>query len=174
MRLAVSLRRRRRVAYWTPPCAMAASASLLHAFPGLIAGSASYAYAFATTVTATGFVSLFYLATGKFHGRHSFTNLVLQATLLVLVFATIHHAFGMNPPAGSAAAAAPVDFATSLYFSIVTWTTLGYGDVTAAPPLRLLAGMEAAVGYVYFGLIVGLAANFFNASAKQRGRSEDD
>src|SRR5690554_7474421 len=35
------------------------------------------------------------------------------------------------------------DFITSLYFSIVTWTTLGYGDLKPTDELRLLASLEA-------------------------------
>jgi hypothetical protein len=45
---------------------------------------------------------------------------------------------------------------TSLYFSIVTWTTLGYGDFTVRDELQLLAALEAMAGYVFFGLMVGV------------------
>jgi len=41
---------------------------------------------------------------------------------------------------------------TALYFSMVTFTTLGYGDVTLAPDWRLLASFEAANGIMMFGL----------------------
>ena len=39
----------------------------------------------------------------------------------------------------------------SLYFSIVTYTTLGYGDITISGPWRLLAASEAAIGIIIFG-----------------------
>ena len=42
-------------------------------------------------------------------------------------------------------------FADSLYFSIVTFTTLGYGDITITEPWRLLAASEAAIGIIIFG-----------------------
>ncbi|MEM6571772.1 MAG: potassium channel family protein, partial [Planctomycetota bacterium] len=42
-------------------------------------------------------------------------------------------------------------FEPALYFSIVTFTTLGYGDLTLDDPWRLLASFEAAVGIVMFG-----------------------
>ena len=35
-----------------------------------------------------------------------------------------------------------------VYFSFVTYTTLGYGDVIATGPLRFLAGMESLTGLV--------------------------
>ncbi len=48
-----------------------------------------------------------------------------------------------------------------MYFSLVTITTLGYGDLSAVEPFgRLLTTMEAVVGQVYLvtfvGMIVGL------------------
>jgi len=52
-------------------------------------------------------------------------------------------------------------FAEALYFSVVTFTTLGYGDVTVGHAWRLLASLEAADGTITFGwttaLIVSIA-----------------
>ncbi len=43
-----------------------------------------------------------------------------------------------------------------LYFSLVTLTTLGYGEITPATPIpRLLAGIEAAVGTIYIAVLIG-------------------
>ncbi len=39
----------------------------------------------------------------------------------------------------------------ALYFSMVTFTTLGYGDVTLEEQWRLLASFEAANGIIMFG-----------------------
>ena len=39
----------------------------------------------------------------------------------------------------------------ALYFSTVTFTTLGYGDVVLDPQWRLLASFEAATGIIMFG-----------------------
>ncbi len=40
----------------------------------------------------------------------------------------------------------------SLYFSMVAFTTLGFGDITLPKNLRLLSGFIAANGLVLFGL----------------------
>ena len=40
----------------------------------------------------------------------------------------------------------------SLYFSTVTFTTLGYGDITLEPRWRLLSGLEAINGVVLLGV----------------------
>lgn len=44
----------------------------------------------------------------------------------------------------------------SVYFSLVAYTTLGLGDIVPAENWRLLAGMEAANGFLNFGLLTAL------------------
>jgi len=56
-------------------------------------------------------------------------------------------------PTNEAALAEPATLGESLYFSLVTFTTLGYGDFKPKPDYRLLAGAEAALG-------AGLMATF--------------
>ena len=47
------------------------------------------------------------------------------------------------------------NFATAVYFSFVTITTLGYGDISPALPLpRFLVYMEAIVGVFYMAILV--------------------
>lgn len=48
------------------------------------------------------------------------------------------------------------DGKTSLYFSMVTFTSLGYGDVVLPPDWRLLASFEAANGIMLFGWTTAL------------------
>jgi hypothetical protein len=45
-------------------------------------------------------------------------------------------------------------FDVSLYFSIVTFTTLGFGDILPKPAFRLLAGSEAILGILFIGLFL--------------------
>ena len=42
-------------------------------------------------------------------------------------------------------------FEQALYFSIVTFTTLGFGDITISGDWRLLSGIEAMNGILLFG-----------------------
>jgi len=42
-------------------------------------------------------------------------------------------------------------FEAALYFSMVTFTTLGYGDITLGEDWRLLASFQAAIGIIMFG-----------------------
>jgi len=44
----------------------------------------------------------------------------------------------------------------AIYFSVVTWTTLGYGDFKPSEGARIWAAGEAMLGYIYMGLLVAL------------------
>lgn len=48
------------------------------------------------------------------------------------------------------------DLESAVYFSLVTYTTLGFGDLLLPQHWRLLAGMEAANGFLNFGLLTAL------------------
>jgi voltage-gated potassium channel len=48
------------------------------------------------------------------------------------------------------------NFSEALYFSIITFTTLGYGDITLSEQWNLLSGAEAMVGITVFGLTTAM------------------
>jgi len=54
----------------------------------------------------------------------------------------------------------------SIYFSLVTFTTLGYGDITLQPGPRLLSGIEAMNGIFLFGWSTALFFLVFQRSWK--------
>ena len=39
----------------------------------------------------------------------------------------------------------------AIYFSMVTFTTVGYGDIILSPEWRLLSACEAVAGLIMFG-----------------------
>lgn len=69
--------------------------------------------------------------------------LVLMAgnILQILAWAALYYAQDAFP-----------DFETALYFSGVTFTSLGFGDVVLPRPMRLLAPLQAANGLIMFGI----------------------
>ena len=63
------------------------------------------------------------------------------ATILqVTVWAVLYRLLGALP-----------NFEDALYFSTVTYATLGYGDITLVEKWRLLSSFEAANGLIMFG-----------------------
>jgi hypothetical protein len=48
------------------------------------------------------------------------------------------------------------DIETAIYFSITSYTTVGYGDVLLPAPWRFLGPIEAAVGILMFGWSTGI------------------
>lgn len=56
----------------------------------------------------------------------------------------------------------------ALYFSGVTYTSLGYGDVTLSGEDRLLAPLQAASGLMMFGIITAVLVGEID---RLRGRS---
>jgi hypothetical protein len=59
---------------------------------------------------------------------------------------------------------------TAVYFSLVTYTTVGYGDVVPTEHWRLLAGVEALTGI----LMCGWSAAFFFSVVSQRRTHQAD
>lgn len=53
------------------------------------------------------------------------------------------------------------DFARALYFSVTTWTTLGYGDLVPTESLGLFAAHEGLLGLTNMAFIVLLAGKYF-------------
>ncbi len=67
--------------------------------------------------------------------------LVLSTTLQVWIWSAVWIHYGILS-----------DWNTALYFSLVTCTTLGYGDVVLGPEARIFAGLGAVTGSLGFGL----------------------
>src|SRR6266496_1652169 len=52
-----------------------------------------------------------------------------------------------------------------LYFSAITWTTVGYGDFTPSPETRLYAASEALLAYIFMAMLI---AGFLHLLARFR------
>jgi len=79
----------------------------------------------------------------------------LMGLMNISFFALFYYMFGIK----SGSEVIIGDLPTSFYFSIVTWTTLGYGDFSPVESLRFLAAFEALMGYLYMAILVGLLLN---------------
>ncbi|MGB2938201.1 MAG: potassium channel family protein [Phycisphaerae bacterium] len=88
------------------------------------------------------------------YGERPYYPLLLALAVIACWTGLYYSLDAIEPnPANEAALAEPATLGESLYFSLVTFTTLGYGDFKPKPDYRLLAGAEAALG-------AGLMATF--------------
>ena len=81
-------------------------------------------------------------------------TLILASGLSILLFAKAYQSLGIFDAGGYKVLP---DLETAVYFSIVTWTTLGYGDFSPSDDARLFAATEAILGYVFMALMIGFA-----------------
>jgi voltage-gated potassium channel len=58
------------------------------------------------------------------------------------------------------------NFEEAIYFSMITYTTVGYGDITLIPRWRIMSGFEAMSGILLFGWSTAL---FFSAVQRLLG-----
>lgn len=82
---------------------------------------------------------------------------------IIAVFAVIYHqhASGFSGPEGDA----KFTLARSLYFSTITWTTVGYGDWTPPPSAQGFVCVQALLGYMFMGLMIGLFTTALQTAA---------
>ena len=71
----------------------------------------------------------------------AFVAVILSHTVQIWIWAISFVALG-----------ALAERAEAIYFTIITYTTVGYGDITLGPEFRLFAAMAAVTGLLNFGL----------------------
>ncbi len=117
-----------------------------------------------------------------FTAEKATTNSVFAATssylLLALVWSFAYHfIYKYNPqafnlPSGVSDAA----WLEMIYFSLVTITTLGYGEIVPVSPFaRMLAGVEAVVGQLYLAVLIAwlVGLTISNRQQERRLKLED-
>lgn len=89
--------------------------------------------------------------------RHTVTGALSVYLLIGLLFTYVFVLMGEVDSHGFFAQSGPHDATDYVYFSYVTLTTVGYGDLTAGSNLgRVLAVLEALVGQLYLVTIVAV------------------
>ena len=63
------------------------------------------------------------------------------------------------------------DWNTSVYYSLITYTTLGYGDVLLGPGLRIFGGMAAVTGLLGFGISTAFLVAVMGQALRDSRRS---
>lgn len=88
------------------------------------------------------------VATFRMHGQRSRVLAMISVvlglfgvlTVEIWLWAACYWLLGLLP-----------DFATALYFSTVTFSTIGYGDIVPTPSWRMLAALEGINGFLLIG-----------------------
>lgn len=79
-----------------------------------------------------------------------FAAFVMSHTLHVYLWAIVIWLIGALP-----------GYEEPIYFALVTYTTVGYGDVTLAPAFRILGAMASVTGILMFGLTTAFLVGVF-------------
>ncbi len=108
------------------------------------------------------FSTLLAMYSGEIGRLKTLIFLGAHSVALIFLFAGISYSYGLvgsGVPMDGGEGAGGMDRISALYFAIVTWTTLGYGDFSPKPELRLLASFIASTGYLFLGLIVATVSS---------------
>jgi len=108
-------------------------------------------------IAAIIIIGLFVIGTGAIATRvfednylRAFSWFAIQISFIITAFSIIYSKYGLVDPNGNIAK----DIYTSFYFSIVTFTTLGFGDFRPTPSVRLFSALEALLGYLSLGILL--------------------
>ena len=93
---------------------------------------------------------------------------LVAAVTCIASFAIIQHDAGIVDTTNNSARADA--WTDAVYFSIVTFTTPGFGDLQPAPDTRLMTAIHALCGYVFLGMGIGLGVTGFTPA--HRGNPE--
>ncbi len=86
--------------------------------------------------------------------------------LIIGYFALVYYSFGIVDTSNGDIL--KKDWLNSIYFSVVTWTTLGYGDFKPIHDLKVWVMVEALMGYIYMGLLIGKVLFIASLNGKAR------
>jgi hypothetical protein len=95
------------------------------------------------------------------HFSYLIVTVVTSFIAVVFLFANIYEVIGTVATTGTK------EYITGLwehvYFSVVTFTTLGYGEYTPQGYAKIATSIQAILGLGYFAFIVGVSSAIFYA-----------
>lgn len=111
-------------------------------------------YFWVSLLITVGFAGYFtYRFFKKQSGIGVFWHFLVMLCATIIYFAFMYIIFGLK---GLPEAQGMVpNLQQALYFSVVTWTTLGYGDLTPTEDSMPWAMLEVILGYIFMALLVG-------------------
>ena len=89
----------------------------------------------------------------------------ISISYTILSFAFLYSVVGVYEMDGSIAD----DYWSNIYFSTITWTALGYGDMYPSLASRKYVVLQVFVGYIHMSLLVSLVLKYLE---KEMGRKQ--
>lgn len=118
------------------------------------------------------FLRIFIPQYKKWHQKSKFFSSFAMLVFLIMFFTLLHvgqctlwaMVYYLNPAISSLSS-----FSESIYFSLVSFTTIGYGDVVIDSEWRILAGLEGINGIILVGWSTAMVFSFLQVIYKNGG-----
>lgn len=95
---------------------------------------------------------------------------IFEVAVLTVGFAFIYSVLGINALDAAGRPETYHDFGNCLYFSVMTLTTVGYGDFSPTPLARPFAAVQAASGYMLLALMIAMITTRIQQPPKPKKR----
>jgi len=96
------------------------------------------------------------------HGETSYGKLILKNIIYVFFAILVYAIFYLKSGLIINDELTKIDFSTAIYFSGTTWTTVGYGDISAPKNIRLVTTIEAINSYFAMAILMALIVLWLN------------
>lgn len=102
--------------------------------------------------------------------RHLYTAVSIYLLIGIIWFAMYNAIDILTPGSIVQSSARVTDRATELlYFSLITLSTVGYGDIVPVhPEVRMLAALEGIIGVLYIAILVAILVSSYERPASSR------
>jgi hypothetical protein len=92
-------------------------------------------------------------------------TLTTSCIALILFFANLYEVIGTITTHNEHEAL--TDLWDYIYFSVVTFTTLGYGDYIPIGYARIVASIQSLLGLGYFAFLIGVSSSIFYSNIQK-------
>ncbi|MEO0635251.1 MAG: potassium channel family protein [Pseudomonadota bacterium] len=141
-------------------------------YPSLEPNAGHAVFAIASSLIYFGVICIWLLFVSKPHYSPNpirlVSDILISGLFAIAAFSLAYRIWGIVDTLDATAAVASTD---ALYFSAVTFSTLGFGDFRPAESMRLVASFQALIGNLHLGLLAG--AVFYALSIQNAKRDEN-